>query len=842
MNRSAISAACLTCLWLQTVTCVRAELPGNSSSSKKARVDPYGDPLPECAIARFGTLRYRAHSPVEQAILSNDGKWIALIGRGGPAQLIDATTGVTVRKLLIADAKLAGGAVAPDGSLLAVMDHSGTVYLHDLPSGKLRSVLSDDRVGANVTFSGDGRVLATTSHNLQGGKAFAWNVTSGRLLVSCTLLHETPIGVSVSSDGKTLATWGGSSTDASVDRAEATRPENTIQIWELPSGKETRRLHLQGAFGVSYATFSPDGRHVAVATNAGPVRMIELATAKEIRRFGEPVGRSHEEIPSQIQEALLKFSPDGLRLAAIGKCINIWEVATGKALIDRKCPKCNHRSLTFAGDRVVACGVFGQAFRVWDVSDGKQRGPAEGNAGSVSSMSFDSDGKKLLSADSVGIFCTWDVNSRREINKEEADVGSLGPLPACVSRTGRIVAVASPFSMADAVNIGGSFVKERELVRLYDGESQKEVRRLGGLDAKLETLAISPDARLVAAVCSLPDPPRKGHHRGVVVWDVKSGKLQTKFFLAEAYPLWRDLQPALVFSPNGRILASVDGKGAINLHEAASGKLLCLIPKLGEGKPAPMAFSPDGRVLAVGLSSFDCDSITQKKRINKIQLWELASRSVRWECTGHEGDTTALAFSEDGKLLASGGMDSTTLLWDITGRKLQPRLTAEKAEKLWHELASASAPRAYQALLSLTAAPPDAIAMLRAKLQPVEPAPDDKELRRLVSTLDSQRFAERDTAAAKLKEAGTAALPILREVSRKSDSPEQRQRAQKIMDEIEKPALLAPDVRSARALEVLENINSREAREIVRRLAHGRPDAWLTWNAKATLARMRPSL
>jgi WD40 repeat protein len=67
-----------------------------------------------------------------------------------------------------------------------------------------------------------------------------------------------------------------------------------------------------------------------------------------------------------------------------------------------------------------------------------------------------------------------------------------------------------------------------------------------------------------------------------------------------------------------------------------------------------VAFSPDGRLLASG--SWD----------QTIKLWGVASGSLVRTLTGHTDDVNSVAFSPDGRLLASGSWDKTIKLWDIS--------------------------------------------------------------------------------------------------------------------------------------------------------------------------------
>jgi hypothetical protein len=225
---------------------------------------------------------------------------------------------------------------------------------------------------------------------------------------------------------------------------------------------------------------------------------------------------------------------------------------------------------------------------------------------------------------------------------------------------------------------------------------------------------------------------------------------------------------------------------------------------------------------------------------NIVYLWETATGQERGRFAGHRGEVGVLTFAPEGRRLTSGAADGTLLVWDVTGRLRGGRLgpaefTAGELEGAWTDLGAADSARAYRAIWGLAAAPRQALPLLKDVLRPVQI--DEARLGRLIGQLDDDDFATRERASDELAKLGDAAEPALRQAAARAASAEMLQRVRQLLEKLDAPNPSAERVRQSRALEVLEQMCTPEARQLLEALAKGAPAARQTADAKGALER-----
>jgi hypothetical protein len=222
---------------------------------------------------------------------------------------------------------------------------------------------------------------------------------------------------------------------------------------------------------------------------------------------------------------------------------------------------------------------------------------------------------------------------------------------------------------------------------------------------------------------------------------------------------------------------------------------------------------------------------------------EVASGKDRCVLNGHGSGVSSLSFSADGTTLVAGCEDSTALVRDLTGRRTRAKadgpLTAGGLDARWTALAGEDAAQAFQAIRELANSPDETLPYLARRLRPV-PAADEKRLTRLIADLDGEAFAVREKAGGELADIGDAALASCHKALAGRPSAEVRSRLEGIVEKRAQAwrALSGEELRTERALEVLERIGTPPARRFLDRLAGGLPEARLTREAKAATERL----
>ncbi|MBI3946671.1 MAG: WD40 repeat domain-containing protein [Armatimonadetes bacterium] len=446
-----------------------------------------------------------------------------------------------------------------------------------------------------------------------------------------------------------------------------------LWLWDARTGEPLPappRLH--GPF-----VFSPDGRWLAAT---GPEAQIVLCDARTGAVDRELKGL--ENYPGAIS-----FSPDGKRLAApeLGERVLVWSLASGaiervltvpaEALERAHRESVSLRATVFSpdGSLIAGSGDFGPA-PVWNAASGELRALLPG----AESIAFSPDGALLALVDDDGTAALWDARTFAQVRKWEAHRGWVRC--AAFSPDGRLLATGGndhavrlwdPATGALRCALRGP---EHEVAAvafgphgavLVSGYGDGAVRfwSIGGGEL---TRTLPGDGRAVTAMALSADGCRRavavGEWRGpglLALWDLNAR--QVRWCQATSCQV-----ASLALSPNGSILAGSVWGEQVTLWHAASGSPVRTLEGHDARSCIPVAFSSDGRLLATG------------DRTAAVRIWDASTGALLQELIAPSDPPwdvfdaiQTLAFSPDGRSLAVGNAGATVELWDFqTGVRL----------------------------------------------------------------------------------------------------------------------------------------------------------------------------
>ena len=495
-----------------------------------------------------------------------------------------------------------------------------------------------------IAYSPDGSLIAVVGNS-------TW-LYDANTLAEVGMIERSARTIAFSPDGRTLAS--GSWAD----------PDRTVHLWDVSTQERVGGLQSPGLRGVTAVAFTPDGNTLAVGYGNGDIALWDMKTQRQIAQQ-TVVRRILTSIPWT-----LAFSPDGQLLAAGGHeapaislwegheafIISLWDVPTLEfvgSLEEQPADTWsqNHAvsSIAFSSDgAILASGShYDYTVRLWDLTTQRQIVLLLGNDGNegdeaVNVVAFSPDSAILASAGDDAKIRLWDVKTQTQIDVLDTDAGTVSSI--AFHPDGKTLA-----SLSGLEQYRRTWQKSGDMsVRLWDVKTRKQIAMSQNHTAVTEAVALSPDGTLLAS----------GHRDGVVtLWDMQTQELLTILRNHTAAVL------SVAFSPDGALLASGE-KEKTRLWDVQTKEQIAIFT-MHSTIVESVVFSPDGKILA--LLDGSC-----------IRLWDMRQQSdirVLGQEPSHEGSTQlhstikSMAFSSDGKLLASGGTDNTLRLWDMQKRQ-----------------------------------------------------------------------------------------------------------------------------------------------------------------------------
>ena len=555
-------------------------------------------------------------------------------------------------------------------------------FRHQLDQSQQVLASSGDGV-AGVRFAGNNRLVTEDS------AMHVWDLPTGRLIRTLDDLNAVGRTWNLDPKGRWLA---------------YTNRANSITLWDIDADRRHSTLP-GGAVPFSNLAFADDSRTLVACTHHAQAAIWDTATGNRLRSWSFPdrqegtlgceiggrslmvnrfkdgtvnvwnlqTGHKQYALTALNTHAIsTEFNPQRNRVVTSegypSNVMRLWDAETGKQLALLR----GHTNLAHLvrfspdGGRLASCS-FDQTVRLWDGRTGAPVATLRGHSGRVLAAAFSPDSKRLVSASQDHTLRLWDATNGESIAVLRGHAGEVvsvdyspdGARIASSSTDGTTRVWDAHLAERNGVLRGHStFVYgvafhpdgERLASASWDGTV-----RLWNATSGRETAVIRyPTKTIINSVAIDPSGEllaTLGRDNAVRLWDVGTGKPLHQWSMPTDH--WQDSR--LTFSPNGNLLAAGSIDGSVHILDVRGRGTWAVLPG-HRGNVHDVAFSPDGRLLASADAGPD----------RSIRIWDVAKKELVQVLQGHTDEVIALAFSPDGKLLACGSTEGEVRLWNTS--------------------------------------------------------------------------------------------------------------------------------------------------------------------------------
>lgn len=576
-------------------------------------------------------------------------------------------------------------AFSPNGKILSVATSIG-VYLYQVDTAELIAFLPSDFIVKDTVFINDKTLAIGTSNGTT-----VWDINATPKIMA-TLQRPNPVlALDVFEDNELLIvefeeTGGSSSTN--------------VVKWDMVNPEIVNKVSSEYLFESKYSSAK---NILALAdTSRGKIVIVDTTTMKTTAVV----------CSGRCGSFALSTNGDTLAVAKEGSTF-FWDTTSQKEIADFKA---KGAPLAFSSDEKFLAIVSSDGLAVWDVAAKKIKSTYE----RASMASFSADGSLLASVSQDGALTLREISSENTVMVIKG-FASLGKATFQNDYAVSVYGFGPQYVSDQAKGIMGFYSQNRKTIYFRDNTTGDVVRTIEVPDEELDQLrsvTFSPNGEILATtstnwqtyddviilfdantgkrlktlsgsapVAFSPDGSllasgTKGNK--LVIWDIASGEILP--LNLGLVPVGggqnAPLQKSLVFSPNGSVLAILSDK--VVFRDISTGEQIKTLengfdPSLGFGNfddggtGAIGSFSPDGQRLASTwlVKNTDASSVFENAK-GVVILWDVTSGEKIVILEGHSKPITALTYSPDGTLLATGAKDNTIIVWDAkSGNQLK---------------------------------------------------------------------------------------------------------------------------------------------------------------------------